>query len=58
MLKNTLPIIAAAVMAICALAPIGSAYSQDAQQARQNTFWWPNLIDLSPLRQHAPESNP
>ncbi len=58
MLKNTLPIIAAAVMAIFALAPIGSAYSQDAQQARQNTFWWPNLIDLSPLRQHAPESNP
>lgn len=23
-----------------------------------NQFWWPNKLDLSPLRQHAAESNP
>ena len=27
-------------------------------QAKPNDFWWPNLVDLSPLRQHAPASNP
>ncbi len=26
--------------------------------AKKNQFWWPELIDLSPLRQHSPESNP
>jgi catalase-peroxidase len=27
-------------------------------ETKSNQFWWPNLIDLSPLRQHAAESNP
>ena len=27
-------------------------------RARSNTFWWPDQLDLSPLRQHAAESNP
>ncbi len=27
-------------------------------QAKPNTFWWPKLVDLSPLRQHAAESSP
>jgi catalase-peroxidase len=26
--------------------------------ARSNQFWWPQQLDLSPLRQHASESNP
>ena len=26
--------------------------------AKPPTFWWPERIDLTPLRQHAPESNP
>lgn len=25
---------------------------------KSNQFWWPNLVDLSPLRQHSVESNP
>ncbi len=29
-----------------------------AGEAKPNNFWWPNLIDLSPLRQHSVESNP
>ncbi|UPT76031.1 MAG: catalase/peroxidase HPI [Elusimicrobiota bacterium] len=26
--------------------------------ARPNSFWWPDLVDLQPLRRHSPESNP
>lgn len=26
--------------------------------AKKNQFWWPKLIDLSPLRQHSEKSNP
>lgn len=26
--------------------------------AKPNSFWWPNKVDLSPLRQHSAESNP
>jgi hypothetical protein len=26
--------------------------------ARPNSFWWPNIVDLSPLRQHSAEGNP
>jgi catalase-peroxidase len=29
-----------------------------AQQPKPNQFWWPEKLDLSPLRQHAAESNP
>jgi catalase-peroxidase len=28
------------------------------EEPRPNQFWWPNSLDLSPLRQHAAESNP
>jgi catalase-peroxidase len=27
-------------------------------QARTNQFWWPEQLDLTPLRQHSPKSNP
>ncbi len=27
-------------------------------KAHPNSFWWPEMLDLSPLRQHATESNP
>lgn len=27
-------------------------------EAKPNEFWWPSKVDLSPLRQHASESNP
>ena len=29
-----------------------------AQDTMSNQFWWPEQVDLSPLRQHAVESNP
>jgi catalase-peroxidase len=30
----------------------------DGTSPRPNQFWWPETLDLSPLRQHAAESNP
>ncbi len=29
-----------------------------AQQVQSDKFWWPEKLDLSPLRQNSPESNP
>ncbi len=37
-------------------------FAQEAEyaagEAKSNQFWWPEKLDLSPLRQHAAESNP
>jgi catalase-peroxidase len=45
---------------VCALsaAPLLLAGALSAQQAQSNKFWWPEQLDLSPLRQNAAESNP
>ena len=37
------------------IAPIGT---QADGRAKSNQFWWPERVDLSPLRQHGTESNP
>ncbi len=45
----------------CAVAalPLISTVAVGAEGApRPNQFWWPEQLDLSPLRQHAAESNP
>jgi catalase-peroxidase len=45
----------------CAIAtlPLISTVAVSAEGApRPNQFWWPEQLDLSPLRQHAAESNP
>jgi catalase-peroxidase len=45
----------------CAIAalPLMSMEALSAQgEARPNQFWWPEQLDLSPLREHAAESNP
>jgi len=36
--------------------PLSSAIAQG--QPKSNQFWWPEQLDLSPLRQHAAESDP
>jgi catalase-peroxidase len=43
-------------IAIPAVAPARSAFAQ--QRPKPNQFWWPDLLDLSPLRDHDPSSNP
>ncbi|MBT1444855.1 catalase/peroxidase HPI [Shewanella sp. JM162201] len=39
-----------------AAAPKGAA--SDDSRVTDNAYWWPNQLDLSPLRQHGIESNP
>ncbi|GAB4410028.1 MAG: catalase/peroxidase HPI [Bryobacter sp.] len=34
------------------------AFAATAQQPQTNKFWWPEKLDLTPLRQNAAESNP
>jgi catalase-peroxidase len=47
-----------AAVAVAAL-PFVSTRAVSAQgEAKPNQFWWPDQLDLSPLRQHAAESNP
>jgi catalase-peroxidase len=46
---------AVALATTVSLAPV-AASAQGTPQAP--SFWWPDLLDLSPLRQHAAESNP
>jgi catalase-peroxidase len=42
-----------------ATSPLMSTAAPSAQlEPRPNQFWWPDQLDLSPLRQHAAESNP
>jgi len=49
------PFVACAVAAL----PLISTVAVSAEAApRPNQFWWPEQLDLSPLRQHAAESNP
>ena len=37
-------------------APVNAAVQTS--KAKSNAFWWPEQLDLEPLRQHATESNP
>ncbi|MDP2389205.1 MAG: catalase-peroxidase, partial [Acidobacteriota bacterium] len=49
------------LLAACAVAalPLVSTHTVYAQGVPQpNQFWWPDQLDLSPLRQHAAKSNP
>ncbi|MFN8687176.1 MAG: catalase/peroxidase HPI [Acidobacteriota bacterium] len=46
-----------AMMAL-ALAPMMFAVAAQAQTAKPNQFWWPEKLDLTPLRQNSAESNP
>jgi catalase-peroxidase len=48
-------LVALAVAAL-PLLPVDTASAQGAP--RTNQFWWPEQLDLSPLRQHGVESNP
>jgi catalase-peroxidase len=44
--------------AVAALPLISTVAVSAEGEPRPNQFWWPEQLDLSPLRQHAAESNP
>ncbi|MYG13433.1 MAG: catalase/peroxidase HPI [Gammaproteobacteria bacterium] len=46
-----------AVMAVFLALPLSLGVQADGRP-KSNQFWWPDQVDLSPLRQHAAESNP
>jgi catalase-peroxidase len=55
MIKRAIPLIAA--MSI-ALAPQVQSENMFSGKAKPNSFWWPDAVDLGPLRDHDNESNP
>ncbi|MCC2617283.1 catalase/peroxidase HPI [Aestuariibacter halophilus] len=53
-MKKTIPLAAAIALALSPIAATTNAM----EQARDNQFWWPEQLDLSPLRDHDARSNP
>lgn len=51
--SNTLPALS---LITALLLPASGAFAQGAP--KPNQFWWPDQLNLAPLRQHAPQSNP
>jgi catalase-peroxidase len=50
---------AAVVAAVAAMSPFATATAAEtAGTGMSNQNWWPEKLDLSPLRQHSPKSNP
>ncbi len=56
MQKNLMTVLVA--VAVIGLPLLPTAAFSSAGEPRSNQFWWPEQLDLSPLRQHAAESNP
>lgn len=55
MIKKTLPLVSALALAVSmSMASVDAV----AQEAKSKMFWWPEQLDLTPLRDHAPASNP
>lgn len=53
MMKKTTPLLSAITLAI-----LLSSQSTMANDMTNNNYWWPEQLDLSPLRAHSAESNP
>ena len=56
MLKQTIPLLATLAIAMSAVVQSSPAFSQG--EPKSNQFWWPEQLDLNPLRQNGAESDP
>ena len=56
MLKRTIPILTALAVAMSPM--VASDFANAEGMAKPNKFWWPDQVDLSPLRDHGATSNP
>ena len=57
--KSRLTVALAVVATVATLSPVAMAgAAESTSPAAQNRYWWPEQLDLRPLRQHAAESNP
>ncbi len=55
MLKRTITVVTLVAIGISPISPV-LAVAQD--RAPTNEYWWPNRLNLDPLRQSSPSSNP
>jgi len=59
LIKKTIPLVTAiAVATTMAIAPSAQSENMFSGKAKPNSFWWPDAVDLGPLRDHDNESNP
>ncbi|MBT8062980.1 MAG: catalase/peroxidase HPI, partial [Gammaproteobacteria bacterium] len=56
MLTRSISLLAALAVVLSPLVTSSVAFAQG--EAKSNQFWWPEQLDLSPLRQHGAESDP
>jgi catalase-peroxidase len=56
MLVKKLPLLTLIALGLSPLASISTVSAQDTMV--NNDYWWPNQLDLQPLRMHSPESDP
>ncbi|MGD9662041.1 MAG: catalase/peroxidase HPI [Porticoccaceae bacterium] len=56
MLRKTLPLVAAVAIATSSM--VLADAMQSPGKAKSNQFWWPEQLDLQPLRDHDVSSNP
>ena len=56
MLNRSISLFAALAIVMSPVMLSSPAFAQG--EPKSNQFWWPEKLNLSPLRQHAPESNP
>jgi len=56
MLSRAMPTVAILATVLTVLLPVGPASAQG--EPKSNQFWWPEQLDLKPLRQNSPLSNP
>jgi len=53
-----IPRISLLALLACLILPFGASLALADSKPKTTQFWWPELLDLTPLRQHADESNP
>ena len=61
MIKKTIPLCTAMAITIATLSASVSIHAQEKPmpgEPKPNSFWWPDQLDLSPLRDHSKSSSP
>ncbi len=58
MRRKVLPLLTAIALAATPWVSSSAAAEMEPGKPRPNQFWWPDTLDLSPLRDHDPSSNP
>ena len=57
-LNKAMTVLTVCLLAVSFLTPSETTFAAEEGKAKENRFWWPEQLDLSPLREQSPESNP